>query len=95
MRVVWAPTARRHLAAIRDHIADHDPRAARATADAIRKAVEGLRRFPHLGRPGRVPGSRELVVARTPYVIAYTIRDDRIEVSAVLHGRRRWPVHLP
>jgi toxin ParE1/3/4 len=50
-----------------------------------------LTRHPFAGREGRVQGTRELAVARTPYVIAYRIRQDEIQILAVLHGAQRWP----
>ncbi len=50
----------------RAYIAQENPRAAEATAARIRAAVDGLRDLPNMGREGRVPGTRELVVARPP-----------------------------
>ena len=47
--------------------------------------------FPYLGRAGRVTGTRELVMSRTPYIVAYRIHADVLEVLAVVHGARRWP----
>jgi toxin ParE1/3/4 len=67
------------------------PQAAAATARRIRKAIEGLCQFPERGRPGRVPGTRELVVPRTPFVVPYRISGQEIQVLAVLHGKRDWP----
>ncbi len=61
---------------------------------AILTAVEHLAELPNLGRPGRVSGTRELVVPGTPYVIPYRLRSDRLEVIAVFHGRQRWPNRL-
>jgi toxin ParE1/3/4 len=46
---------------------------------------------PHMGRPGRVPGTRELVVTRTPYIVPYRVRGDTLEILRVYHGARRWP----
>jgi len=46
---------------------------------------------PYLGRPGRVTGTRELVVTSTPFIVAYQVVDDRIEILAVFHGARIWP----
>ncbi len=46
---------------------------------------------PHLGRLGRIDGTRELVMANSPYILPYRIRQDRIEILAVYHGARIWP----
>ena len=91
MRIVWSPTAMRHLAEIRRYIGRHNPKAAGSTAAAVRKAVTDLSDFPGLGRAGRVPETRELVVSGTPYIVPYTVRGDVVEIHAVLHGARKWP----
>jgi len=49
---------------------------------------------PDVGRPGRVPGTRELVVARTPYIVPCRLHGGMIEVMRVCHGARRWPDRL-
>lgn len=92
--VVWSPRAVEHLAHLRSHIAHDNPKAANRIASALLEAVERLAELPNLGRPGRVAGTRELVVPGTPYVIPYRLRGDRLEVIAVFHGRRQWPKHL-
>jgi plasmid stabilization system protein ParE len=58
------------------------------------EAVERLAELPGLGRPGRVAGTRELVVPGTPYVIPYRVRGDHLDVIAVFHGRQRWPKRM-
>jgi len=50
--------------------------------------------LPGLGRPGRVEGTRELVVPRTPYIVAYTVIDDQVMILSVIHSSRRWPDRL-
>ena len=84
---------RRHgiTAEIRRYIGRHNPQAAGSTAAAIRQAVIVLSDYPGLGRAGRVPETRELVVSGTPYIISYSVRCDVIEIHAVLHGARKWP----
>ena len=57
----------------------------------IKKATEALDTFPHLGRPGVVEGTRELVFPHLPFVCVYRIRDDRIEILRILHQRMQWP----
>ena len=91
MTVVWSPRAVEHLTHLRSYIARDNPKAANRVATALLNAVELLAELPNLGRPGRVAGTRELVVPGTPYVIPYRIRGDRLEVIAVFHGRQKWP----
>jgi toxin ParE1/3/4 len=82
------------LAHLRAYIARDDPKAANRIAGALLEAVERLAELPNLGRPGRVTGTRELVVPGTQYVIPYRVRGDRLEVIAVFHGRQEWPKRL-
>ena len=91
MTIVWAPRAIEHLAHLRAYIAQDNPKAANRVAAALLEAVERLAELPNLGSPGRIAGTRELVVPGTPYVIPYRLRGDRLEVIAVFHGRQKWP----
>ncbi|WP_043358364.1 type II toxin-antitoxin system RelE/ParE family toxin [Belnapia sp. F-4-1] len=79
------------LDAARDYIALDNPTAAAAMAARLRAAIDGLKQFPERGRLGRVTGTRELVVPRTPFVVPYRIAGHEIQVLAVLHGARAWP----
>jgi toxin ParE1/3/4 len=49
---------------------------------------------PQIGRAGRVPGSRELVIPRTPYIVPYRFQRTTIQILRVYHGARRWPDSL-
>ena len=91
MRFRWLARALANLNSEAEYIAgDNRPTAVR-TVQTIRKSVELLRRYPALGRPGRVAGTRELVVSRTPYIVPYRVRDTEIQILRVFHGARRWP----
>jgi toxin ParE1/3/4 len=94
MKVVWSRRAIGNLVALRDYIAEDSPRNAARVADRILDAVELLTRQPYIGRPGRITGTRELVVAGSSYVIPYRVREGRLELLAVFHGRQRWPEKL-
>ena len=94
MTVVWSPRAIGHLADLRAYIARDHPDAAARTATTVLAAVDRLVALPNLGRPGRVSGTRELVVPGTRYVIPYRLRGERLEIIAVFHGRQRWPERL-
>ena len=92
MIIVWSPQAVADLADLRAYIAEDNKAAAQRTAlHIIRNIEELLSDNPGIGRPGRVPGTRELVVPRTPYIVPYRVRNNRIQVLRVYHGARKWP----
>jgi toxin ParE1/3/4 len=91
MRLRWTAPALRDLEEIGDYIArDNTAAAARLVTDILDR-TDLLAKHPHIGRPGRVPGTRELVVTDTPYIVPYRVCGDVVQILAVLHGARRWP----
>ncbi len=94
MPVVWYRAAVLDLVLVRGFISQDNPAAARHVVKTIQDAIRRLQKQPSIGRPGRVPGTRELVIDRTPYILPYRVRDQRIEVLRVLHASRRWPDSL-
>jgi toxin ParE1/3/4 len=86
MRIVWSETAIANLVEIRKYIEQEKPVAARPLAQRIIDSVEQLAEHPHLGHPGREPETRELIVAGTPYIIAYRIHRNHLCILAVLHA---------
>lgn len=94
MKAFWTRRAIRHLSALRKFIAkDSETNAARVAARIV-DAVDLLVTQPAMGRPGRISGTRELVVPGTPCVIPYRVRGERIELIAVFHGRQQRPSKL-
>jgi toxin ParE1/3/4 len=91
MEIVWSARAISDLEAIREFIDTDNPRAAVRVRTRIHVAVGRLAQFPLLGRAGRVAGTRELIIANAPYIVAYRIIEDRIRILAVIHTARRWP----
>jgi toxin ParE1/3/4 len=91
MNIVWHSQAQRDLDQIFDFILQHDPNAAVRLCDRIERRVDQLRQHPHMGRPGRIAHTRELVVARTPYVVVYRMAGTQVDILAVIHASRRWP----
>ena len=67
------------------------PARAYKVTSLLRVAINRLLAFPSLGRPGRLDGTRELVVTRVPYVVIYIVRGDEVIVQRVLHQRQQWP----
>lgn len=94
MNVIWSPRAIRHLTAIRKFIEKDSDATAALIARRILDAAEILRTQPQTGRPGRLTGTRELVVSGAPYIGPYRVRRGRLELLAVFDGRRQWPRKL-
>ena len=66
--------------------------AARGVELHIMHTIEQLLPYnPQIGRPGRVPGTRELVIPKTPFIVPYRLHRNVIQIIRVYHGARRWP----
>lgn len=92
MKIVWSRQAADDLAEAHGYISRDDPGAANAAIRRIVTLVETrLPATPHMGRPGRVAGTRELVVPGTPFIVPYRVRGRQIEIVRVYHAARRWP----
>lgn len=89
MLIEWAPAARVQLRQIVDYLSDRNPVAALELNRAIEASVLALSRRPNLYRPGRVVGTREMVV-HPNYLVVYRVTDN-IRVLSVLHARQRYP----
>lgn len=88
MKLRWSREAVLALEDARAWIAGHDPGAARQTALRLLDAADRLVAFPHLGRSGRLDGTRELVVADTPFTFVYRVEADELTILAVIHHAR-------
>lgn len=89
--MVWSVPAQSDLEAIFEFIAQDNPYAAALVIRRIRDRVRQLETMPRIGRIGRVDDTRELVVGRTPYIVAYRIEEARVSIIRIIHGRREWP----
>ena len=93
MRVRWLRQALRNLDDEANYVAAENPAAARIVVRRVLEAVAQLADQPSVGRPGRVPGTRELVVLKTRYIVPYRGRGQTIEFLRVFHTSRRLPGH--
>jgi toxin ParE1/3/4 len=89
MRVRWLRKALRNLDDQAAYVAASDLAAARAVVERVLQAVAMLATQPAIGRPGRVPGTRELIVLKTRYVVPYRVRGEVVEILRVFHTSRR------
>ncbi|MGA9794584.1 MAG: type II toxin-antitoxin system RelE/ParE family toxin [Rhizomicrobium sp.] len=91
MKIIWSNTAERNLDAIWEYIAQDNLDAADRMIERLRQAADALIDHPHMGRAGRTAGTRELVVAATPYILIYRTLREHVDVARVFHGAQNWP----
>ncbi len=95
MKIVWTRRATRHLqAAYQYWLGETSEDAADRMLDRIFSITEFLERNPEMGRPGRIATTRELILSPLPFLLAYRLRRNEIEILALLHGARKWPITL-
>lgn len=91
MRIEWAIYAQEDRDEIFTHIEQESPQAAVLVDDRIEEQVDQLQQYPEFGRPGRVEGTRELVISKTPFVVPYRILAGSVRILRILHGAQLWP----
>lgn len=91
MNLDWLPEADRNRFEQLDYIAQDNPLAAIGQDEEIERQVNMLMLHPKIGRSGRLKGTRELVISRTPFVVIYRVQVNRIEVIRLLHSSQKWP----
>ena len=92
VKVVWTRKASRHLRSAYEYWArESSSSAADITLDRIFSGIELPELYPEAGQRGRIPGTREFVIAATPFLVAYRTRRGHIEILSLLHGTRKWP----
>jgi toxin ParE1/3/4 len=94
MKLVWTPRTQRSLRDIARYLTQFNPIAALSMVRLLRAAPQQLLQHPASGRPGRIDGTRELLITGTSYILPYRVRQDAIEILAVLHTSRQWPDQL-
>lgn len=95
MLINWRPEAEDDAGEILEYVAQDNITAAYNVYEAIYQQVNLLSEYPELGRVGRVKGTRELVIIGTPYIAAYRLRVETVDILRVLHGSRKWHKRFP
>jgi len=93
MKVLWLRNALQSLDREAEYIAVENPTAAREVVQSVLSSVDNLAENPSLGRPGRVVGTRELIIPKLRYIIPYrvNVRKNRVEILRVFHTSRKTP----
>ena len=90
MKISFTEPAYADLENIESYIQQDNPAAAVFVEERIFKVIDHLLSFPTMGRLGRTPNTRELVINSTPYIVKYQLRQDQIIILRVLHAARKW-----
>ncbi len=90
--VDWLRLALRDMREIATHIAQDSPEAGKAVVERIWLEGQGLCSLAERGRPGRVPGTRELVLDSLPSFLAYRVKGKAVQILRVIHTSRQWPL---
>ncbi len=85
MRIRWAPPAVKDMQAISDYLKEHHSLYRQPTMRKLYEKIRALKETPHLGRPGRISGTREILFSPMPYVAVYRVREQAIEVWRIWH----------
>jgi toxin ParE1/3/4 len=94
VRILWTIGASNNLTHVHDYIAQDNPDAANDVVLKIINSVGLLADNPAMGRIGRLFDTRELIIADTPFIVPYRVKDESIEILRVLHSSMRWPGSL-
>ena len=91
MKVLWAESAVRHLREVFSYVEGENAGAAVGLRRRILATAKRLGQMPLSGRVGRIQGTREAVVPRTPHIVAYEVEGDTVKILGIWHGARLWP----
>jgi len=94
VRLIWTVTAMRDLELLAAYIAEQSEKNAFLVESRIHESAMRLSLIPGGGRPGRVIGTRELVVPRTPYILVYRLKSETVRIFRVFHCARQWPTRF-
>jgi len=94
VQIKWTTKARNDLYSVEEYISRDNPTAAVDTVLKIIETVESLSTITQIGRPGRVPATRELVIPNCPFIVPYRADSSTIVILRVYHTSRKWPERL-
>ncbi|MED5609005.1 type II toxin-antitoxin system RelE/ParE family toxin [Pseudomonas sp. JH-2] len=90
MKVLWTPQAEQDRSDIWDYIAVDNPSAAVRMDELFSRMAGALTQFPQRGKPGRIPGTRELI-PHEHHRLVYQVEDEVVRILALVHTARHWP----
>jgi len=91
IRIRWTPAAADDLEEIHNYLLQEQPHLVQSTIAKLYNGIRALKDTPHLGRPGRIEGTRELLFSPLPYIATYRVSTEAIEILHIHHSARRHP----
>ncbi len=91
MKIKLSKLAAQDLQSTFDYINKENSSAANSIVKRIIDSIENLTNFPAMGRPGRVPHTKELVVSSSPIIIVYQVQQNTLFIIRIIHSSRKWP----
>ncbi|KTC69004.1 Toxin RelE2 [Legionella birminghamensis] len=91
MKIKMTRLALNDLQTTKDYISQDKPDEAITVMQRIMEAIEHIATFPSIGRTGRVPRTKELVVSGTPLIVVYQVKDNTLFIVRIIHSARKWP----
>lgn len=97
MKIEWTKWAVDQWLETFEYLEAGNASAARRIAQSIFETVDILADHPFAGRTGKIDGTREFVVPRSPFIIGYEVdrSADTLTVVTIYDGRRQWPESFP
>jgi len=85
MRIRWTPPAAEDMQGISDYLKKHNAHYRLSTMRKLYSKIGALKETPHIGRPGRIQGTREILFSPLPYIAIYRVTDQTIEIWRIWH----------
>ena len=89
MRLRYSGRAIDDLRSIAAYVREHNPGSAKRVRSHIRRTIDQLADFPHLGTPTARIAIRRLVISRYPYVVFYQVTDNNVIIHHIRHMARK------
>ena len=91
MKVIWSAASERHLQEVVEYLQGESAAGAVTIRRRILETVRRVGQMPYSGRIGRIDGTREAVVPRSPYIVVYQVSAQTVDILGIWHGARLWP----
>jgi toxin ParE1/3/4 len=91
MQVKWSRKALLNLDDAVEYIAADNPARAAEVVQRVWTCAQQLADQPGMGRPGRVAGTRELVISGLPNILPYVKKGSAVIILRVMHASMKWP----